>query len=587
LLALFTGALTGIGALIFRNLIGLLHNLFFLARLSPDYDAKLHTPPSPWGPFVILVPVLGAVGVSFLVKNFAPEAKGHGVPEVIDAIYFQNARIRPIVAVIKSIASALSIGTGGSVGREGPIVQIGSAIGSTVGEWLQLINQQRITLIAAGAGAGIAATFNTPIGGVLFAAELLLHEISVWTFVPVILATACAAYIGQIFFGTAPAFDMPRLATGYFHLTDPAVLICSLGLGLLMGLVSALFIKTLYFAEDHFESPFLRNYYVRHVVGMLVVGSIFYLLMHYLGHYYIQGVGYATIQDILTGSLSSASILVLLFFLKLAVTSLTIGSGGSGGIFSPSLFLGATMGGAYGLVLNYLFPSLHISPSAFAVVGMAAVVAGTTGAALTAIVMIFEMTLDYGVILPITLAVAASLGTRKLLTKETIYTMKLSRRGHNMTLRLIRQNMSEPLQTNVIDIKRAAHMMRDHFILTAASSIIGTLSETLSTDPTLRAIVTQDTDGTVRVLSRESAQHALDFGDPNAQVSQVSTTPFAVISEDTPMAAIIEMARSNPKATFLVANGGTIENVNEIRGIITSEQILEALTHYYIENNTD
>lgn len=578
--------LTGIGALIFRSLIGLLHNLFFLGRLSPVYDAKLHTPPSPWGPFVILVPVLGAVGVSFLVKNFAPEAKGHGVPEVIDAIYFKDARIRPIVAVIKSMASALSIGTGGSVGREGPIVQIGSAIGSTVGQLLKLINQQRITLIAAGAGAGIAATFNTPIGGVLFAAELLLHEISVWTFVPVVIATACAAYIGQIFFGTAPAFDMPHLETGNFHLTDPAVLFCSLGLGILMGLVSALFIKALYFAEDRFESPFMRNYYIRHVTGMLFVGTVFWLLMHFFGHYYVQGVGYATIQDILTGSLSSASILILLFFLKLAATSVTIGSGGSGGIFSPSLFLGATMGGAYGMVLNYLFPALHISPSAFAVVGMAAVVAGTTGAAMTAIVMIFEMTLDYGVILPITLAVAASLGTRKLLSKETIYTMKLNRRGHNMTLRLIRQNMSEPLQTNVIDIKRAAHLMREHFILKPATSTIGALSETLSTDPTLRAIVTQDTDGTVRVLSRESAQHALKLESPETQVSQVSTTPFAVISEDTPMAAIIEMARSNPKATFLVANGGTIENVNEIRGVITSEQILEALTHYYLENNT-
>jgi chloride channel protein, CIC family len=171
LLAILIGLVAGLGAVVFRGLISLFHNLLFLGHFSFIYDANVHTPPSPWGVFVIFVPVVGAAGVAFLVGKFAPEAKGHGVPEVMDAIYYNNGIIRPVVAVIKSLASALSIGSGGSIGREGPIIQIGSSFGSTMGQIIHMPPWQRITLIAAGAGAGIAATFNTPIGGVLFPLE--------------------------------------------------------------------------------------------------------------------------------------------------------------------------------------------------------------------------------------------------------------------------------------------------------------------------------------------------------------------------------------------------------------------------------
>ena len=177
--------------------------------MSFFYDASRFTPPSPWGALVILVPVIGALGVTFIVNNFAPEAKGHGVPEVMDAIYYQRGIIRPIVAVAKSLASALAIGSGAAVGREGPIIQIGSALGSTFGQMIRMSMGQRIILVAAGAGAGIAATFNTPIGGVLFATELMLPEISVNTFLPVAIATGTATFIGRLFFGTQPAFRFP------------------------------------------------------------------------------------------------------------------------------------------------------------------------------------------------------------------------------------------------------------------------------------------------------------------------------------------------------------------------------------------
>ncbi len=179
LLALLLGIVTGLGAVLFRDLIGLLHNLFFYGTFAVRYDANVFTAPSRWGALVILAPVVGAVIVTFLVTNFAPEAKGHGVPEVMDAIYYKNGIIRPVVALVKSLASAVAIGSGSSVGREGPIIQIGSALGSTLGQIIAMPTGQRITLVAAGAGAGIAATFNTPIGGVMFAIELMMPEVSV------------------------------------------------------------------------------------------------------------------------------------------------------------------------------------------------------------------------------------------------------------------------------------------------------------------------------------------------------------------------------------------------------------------------
>jgi CIC family chloride channel protein len=429
LLGIIVGAVAGLGAVAFRGLIAVIHNLFFLGKISFVYDANAHTPASPWGIFVILVPVLGAVGVVYLVKNFAPEAKGHGVPEVMDAIYYNKGIIRPIVALIKSLASALSIGSGGSVGREGPIIQIGSSFGSTLGQILGLAPWQRITLIASGAGGGIAATFNTPIGGILFAAEIMMHEISDRTLVPVALATATATYIGRLFFGAHPSFIVPELQTPYFHTAQVWVLVTYIGLGFIMGGVSALYIKSIYGFENFFEK-YIKSYYLRHILGMLIVGVIIYAMFRMFGHYYIQGVGYATIQDVLTANLDMVFLLLLLFVLKLFAVSLTLGSGASGGVFSPGLFMGATLGGAYGILVNMIFPSLGIMPSAFAVAGMAGVIGGSTGAALTAIVMIFEMTLDYTVIIPMAITVAISYGIRRKFSKTTIYTEKLVRRGH-------------------------------------------------------------------------------------------------------------------------------------------------------------
>src|ERR1700739_511189 len=253
LIAIFVGIVTGFGAIACRVLRGFIHNLLFLGRFSFVYDANAYTPPSPWGTFVILVPVLGAIVVTLLVTKFAPEARGHGVPEVMDAVYYAEGRIRPIVAAVKSLASAVAIGSGSAVGREGPIIQIGASLGSTIGQIIPLAAWQRITLVAAGAGAGIAATFNTPIGGVMFAIELMMPEVSVRTFLPVALATGTATYIGRLYFGLEPAFRLPGLAPMSLHPTSFGALLLFALLGVVIGLAATGFIKGLHRAEMLFD----------------------------------------------------------------------------------------------------------------------------------------------------------------------------------------------------------------------------------------------------------------------------------------------------------------------------------------------
>ena len=246
--------------------------------------------------------------------------------------------------------------------------------------------------------------------------EIMLHEVSVRILVPVAIATATATYIGQVFFGVYPAFVIPELQTPFFHLLNPLLIGSYFGVGIITGIGSAIYIRSIYFLEDIFDQKMPGNYYLRHMTGMLLVGVLMYLSMTFLGHYYIEGVGYAGIEDVLTGKLSGFNLLVLLFVLKLLVTALTLGSGASGGIFSPALFLGAMAGGAYGVALKAIFPFLPVSPPVFALAGMAGMVCGSTGAAITALVMVFEMTLDYNAVLPLTVTVAASNGIRAVLS---------------------------------------------------------------------------------------------------------------------------------------------------------------------------
>jgi len=424
LAAVAVGIVAGIGAVIFRGLIGLVHNLLFLGVLSVRYDSRVHTPPGPWGAGIVLAPVLGAAGVVFLVKTFASEARGRGVSEVMDAVYYHQGKIRPIVGLIKALASALTIGSGGSAGREGPILQIGACFGSTLGQALRVPTWQRVTLVLSGAAGGIAATFNTPIGGILFILETMAPEIRVRTVVPMAVATVAATCVGRFFFGANPAFPIPD---GGSHPVMPVLAACAV-LGLLTGVVSTVFIKAVFGLEDAIEQWSVGGCFWQHVAAMFGVGLVMFGLLKMYGHYFVEGVGYATIRDILSQAPLPFSLLLILFVLKLLVTSLTLGSGASGGVFSPALFLGATLGGAYGVDLSHIFPALGSTD--FAVAGMAGVVGGSTGAALAAVVMLLEMTGDFNLVLPMLLTAGVSYAIRKRLCAESIYTLKLARQGH-------------------------------------------------------------------------------------------------------------------------------------------------------------
>jgi CIC family chloride channel protein len=568
LLALGLGVFTGIGAVLFRDLISLIHNLFFNGTVSLDYDANVFTAPSRWGPFIILAPVIGGIIVTWLVVNFAPEAKGHGVPEVMDAIYYKEGRIRPVVAIVKSLASAFAIGSGSSVGREGPIIQIGSALGSTLGQIVRMPVGQRITLVAAGAGAGIAATFNTPIGGVMFAIELMLPEVSVATFMPVAISTGAATFIGQWFLGQAPAFVVPPIEAMRADAGAILLLVLYAGLGAVTGVAAAGFIRVLHLIEDAFEK--IPGRYTRHILGMLVVGVLMYVLFVTLGQYYVDGVGYGTIESILTGNTSAAWLLLLLFALKMFATSTSLGSGSSGGIFSPSLFMGATLGGGFASLLLAIGVPLPLSAPAFAMVGMGAMVGGGTGAVMTAVTMTFEMTRDYNIVMPMILAVATSVGVRRLISWENIYTIKLVRRG---------RAIPKALHSNMFLVRHAREVMdRDVLVLPAEQSFDDFLRQHES-EGRLRYVVVVRGDqiiGVIRVntgLRRglQSAQTGVTLGD-------VASRDFTIVGEELVASDIIErMWRRDAIMAVVVKSSRGVPRASDVAGVITREHVANSV----------
>jgi chloride channel protein, CIC family len=547
-------------------LIGIIHNIAFLGVLSFDYDAGQFTPPAPWGAFVILVPVVGGIIVTFLVTTFAPEARGHGVPEVMDAIYYREGIIRPIVVLIKSLASALSIGTGAAVGREGPIIQIGAAIGSSLGQIVGMAPWQRITLVACGAGAGIAATFNTPIGGLMFAIELMMPELSARTFLPVALATGTATFIGRIFFGIHPAFAIPATLLSSQQPESLIALLLFALLGALTGLAATLFIRGLTFSEDMFER--IGNPYVRNAAGMLALGVLIYVLATTAGHYFVEGVGYSTIQAILNG-FGTPALLLLLFAAKLFATSTSLGAGASGGIFSPSLFMGATIGGAFGAAAGAVHPVDGITITTCAIIGMAAMVGSGTGAAMTAVTMIFEMTRDYNLVMPSIVAVALAIGVRRVLSPENIYTIKLARRG---------RTVPKALYANMFLVRRAHEVMERDFTILPVDSDFGAFLRQHSGGRGFRHVIASRVDriaGVVRV--NIGLRHGVEAAYSGLRLGDVIERNFTLARENDIVFDIVQrMSRRNSAMAVVIKAGGR-GRPSEVVGIISREHIADSV----------
>jgi CIC family chloride channel protein len=324
-------------------------------------------------------------------------------------------------------------------------------------------------------------------------------------------------------------------------------------------------IRALYGMEDLFDRAIPRNAYARHVVGMLGVGITLAVLMWRTGHYYVEGVGYATIVDILTGGLTGAWFLVLLAVLKLLTTTLTLGSGGSGGVFSPSLFMGATLGGAFGLLLRHVFPDIPFDPAALALAGMAGLIAGATGAALTAIVMIFEMTLDYSVVLPMTLTVAVAHGVRRALLAQNIYTMKLVRRGHYMP---------EALQANAILVHHVEDLaMAAATVLPAVATVKDAASADLPT--TSEYFVLAEGERVVGVVRRDTVR--LETLDPASLLADIARRDFAVVAADMTLFELMPaMKRSRAEIAVVLAPGATGAGIAVV-GVVTKAHVAEAL----------
>ena len=418
------GVISGVTAVLFRFLILGISQVFVII---PEVLGIVG-----W----VIIPVLGGLVVAFIVVRFAPEAKGHGVPEVLESYAMHGGTIRFRVPLLKGIASAICIGSGGSCGREGPIAQIGAGAGSAMATAFGLDKRERKTLLVCGLSSGIAATFNAPLGGALFGIEVIAGGIIGFSILPVILASVVATATADLILGTAVSFQAPLFVMGH-----PLELVFYLILGIILGMVSVIWMRGFYSLEDILEKLRVSKYFLPAfgglLTGLLAIGTIYLEnVFAYSGEfstnqqYYpaIMGVGYPFIDATLIGNVAIGA---LFFFgiLKILATSFTLGSGGSGGVFAPSLFIGAAFGGAFGLVCSVLVPWAVPQPMAFALVGMAALFAGSGRAPITCIVMLMEMTADYSLILPLMIAVSTSFLVSSLIEPESIYTMKLSRRG--------------------------------------------------------------------------------------------------------------------------------------------------------------
>ena len=543
LFANIIGVGAGFGAILFRWLIAFFQKTFFsdgkevLSFMGPYY--------------VIVIPAVGGIVVGLLIYLFASETKGHGVPEVMLAVATGGGKIRPRVAAMKAVVSSICIGSGGSVGREGPIVQISSALGSSLGQLFRFSEDKTKILIACGAAGGIAATFNAPLAGIFFALEIILRQYGMRNFSSVVLSAVTATVISRAFLGSNPAFATPP-----YEILSNWDFIFYVILGFLAALVGWIFIKVLYKSEDLFDAWKIPSY-LKPAIGGLALGGI--------GFYFpeIFGVGYNSIEQVLNEQLAPMLILGLIG-LKILATSLTLGSGGSGGVFAPSLFIGVMLGSAFGSFLHMLFPGIPISIGGFALVGMAAVFAGSAQAPISAILILFEMTGDYKILIPLMIStVIATIMVRKL-SKESIYTLKLRRRGVDiMSIKRLdlMENIlvSEAMFKNVITVTETT-AVKDAGLMIKSTTHRG--FPVLNEEGKLTGMVTQ-----------QDINKMLRIGKGDIPVSQIMTTDMIICyPEETLKTALEKLGERNIGRIPVVVHKDSAHLV----GIITRKGIIAA-----------
>ena len=513
-LALIVGALAGAGAVAFRWMI-----TTFTQILSGHTDyAGLGPVPNPHVPwlghwFVLVAPVLAGLIYGPLVYFFAREARGHGVPEVMYAVARRGGRIAPQVAGVKALASALCIGGGGSVGREGPIVQIGSALGSTIGRAVKVGEARMRVLVACGAAGGIAATFNAPLAGVFFAMELILRDFNTQSFGMVVLAAVTASVIGRAALGNETFLHLPPFAVNNLN----QYLLFAL-LGVIAGLVGVGFSRVLYLIEDVCDWAWRGPEWLRPAIGGVLLGGLLLLLPE------MYGVGYPVLNNGVSGKYAIAFLLILLCG-KILATSLTIGIGGSGGVFAPSLFIGAMLGAAYGQLLNVIAPGTAGPAGAYALIGMGAVFAGAARAPITAVIILFELTGEYSIILPLMAAIVLATGVSHWLTRDTIYTLKLRRRG---------VDLDAPAPTSTLPDRRVSQLMEPLGPSITANTVLLAAAAALAHAAHAQLPVIDESGQYCGIITaRAVADNLVDQSDPTVTVGSLAELPGSVTMNDT------------------------------------------------------
>lgn len=429
------GILSAISAWVFRRMIDYMRMAFtgidpskpFFANSLADY---------PFGYWTIIGPAIGGLIVGLIIYNLAPEVGGHGIPAVMEAVSVKGGRMRKRVIVVEALASSIAIGSGGSVGREGPMVQISGGLGSAVAQYLKLPAGWARILIACGATGAITASFNTPIAGVVFALEIILFEFKAKSFIPLVITSVFSKMLAIMFFGNNPAFDLSKGLVDSYVLVSNWELLLYLLLGVACGIVSIVFVKSMNAVHKLFDKWSTKPY-VKTCMGGACIGIIALLFPQ------VMGIGYETVDLVLKGrtDLIPLYLLIALLLVKVIATSISLGSGSSGGIFSPSLFVGAMVGGVVGNLVNSFFPGLTGPQGAYAIVGMAALFAGVSRATFTSIIIVFEMTLNYNLILPVMFACVVSDVVSSVFMKESIFTTDLAKKGirivHDMGVNIL------------------------------------------------------------------------------------------------------------------------------------------------------
>jgi H+/Cl- antiporter ClcA len=459
-----------VGGLVAQGLLELIYfftNLFFYGRFSFAVTSPAHNHLGLW---VILIPPAGGLLVGLLIYFFEPTLKGHGIPEAMEAVLFGHSRMRLRVAILKPLATAFAIGTGGPFGAEGPIIQTGGAIGSLFGQAIGLTPYHRRVLLASGAAAGMAATFTAPLAGILVAIELLLFELRARSFIPVALAASVATGVRIHFAGWAPLFPMPA-----FKITGMRELWLFALMGILMGIVGIVMIRVLSWLEDSFdELPIKYAVIWSPAIGAIILGII--------GYFYPQvfGTSYDTIRDMLNDRLTAGS-LVGVAVAKFWALVISLGSGTTGGVFAPSLVVGGGLGAVFGMGFKHILPNVVSDPGFYSLVAMAAVFGGIARAPFTSIVFLFELSHNPNSLLPLIICVMISDGFVRLFSRDSIMTVKLVKRGL-----IVLQDYSVP----VLMRARIDQVMRKEFnVLQADEELRAVLEKFLPGDLGLIPVV--------------------------------------------------------------------------------------------------